>query len=141
MTLPDPFSRRFREGISFPNFVERSILKLPFSKICVPFALQNRALFKGEKAPRQGGQEEKRTRENRSAIGRPTCSDNSWGAQWHGRFATQFALIDSRESFAIDTPVFIARQADSHESLEFPIRANHSIRANCANRFARITPG
>ena len=32
------------------------------------------------------------------------------------------------------------RQADSHESLEFPIRANHSIRANRANRFARITP-
>ena len=25
---------RFREGISFPNFVERSIPKLPLSKIC-----------------------------------------------------------------------------------------------------------
>ena len=48
--------------------------------------------------------------------------------------------IDSRESFAIETPIFIARQADSHESLEFPIRANHPIRANRANRFARITP-
>ena len=36
--------------------------------------------------------------------------------------------------------MFIARQADSHESLEFPIRANHPIRANRANRFARITP-
>ena len=47
---------------------------------------------------------------------------------------------DSRESFAIETPIFIARQADSHESLEFPIRANHPIRANRANRFARITP-
>ena len=35
---------------------------------------------------------------------------------------------------------FIARQADSHESLEFPIRANHPIRANRANRFARIMP-
>ena len=58
----------------------------------------------------------------------------------HGRFATRFARIDSRESFAIDTPIFIARQADSHESLEFPIRANHPIRANRANRFARITP-
>ena len=46
---PDPFSRRFREGISFPNFVERSFLKLPLSKICaVPFALQNRVLFAGE---------------------------------------------------------------------------------------------
>ena len=36
--------------------------------------------------------------------------------------------------------LFIVRQADSHESLEFPIRANHPIRANRANRFARITP-
>ena len=44
------------------------------------------------------------------------------------------------ESFAIETPIFIARQADSHEPLEFPIRANHPIRANRANRFARITP-
>ena len=34
---------------------------------------------------------------------------------------------DSRESFAIDTPIFIARQADSHESLECPIRANLKI--------------
>ena len=47
---------------------------------------------------------------------------------------------DSRESFAIETPIFIARQADSHESLEFPIRANHLILANLANRLARITP-
>ena len=31
---------------------------------------------------------------------------------------------DSRESFAIETPIFIASQADSHESLKFPIRAN-----------------
>ena len=36
--------------------------------------------------------------------------------------------------------IFIAHQADSHESLEFPIRANHPIRTNRANRFARITP-
>ena len=35
---------------------------------------------------------------------------------------------DSRESFAIDTPMFIARRADSPESLEIPIRANHAIR-------------
>ena len=42
----DLFSCRFRKGISFPNFVERSMLKL----LCaVPLALQNRALFKGEK--------------------------------------------------------------------------------------------
>ena len=52
----------------------------------------------------------------------------------------RFARIDSRESFAIETPIFIARQANSHESLEFPIRANHPIHANRANRFARITP-
>ena len=31
---------------------------------------------------------------------------------------------DSRESFAIETPTVIARQADSPGSLEFPIRAN-----------------
>ena len=54
------FSRRFQEGISFPNFVERSILELPLSKLCaVPFALQNRALFKGDKrakcAEKKGG--------------------------------------------------------------------------------------
>ena len=35
---------------------------------------------------------------------------------------------ESRESFAIDTPMFIARQADSHESREFPIRANHATK-------------
>ena len=34
----------------------------------------------------------------------------------------------------------MARQADSPKSFEFPIRANHPIRANRANRFARITP-
>ena len=40
----------------------------------------------------------------------------------------------------METPPFIARQADSQESVEFPIRANHPIRANRVNRFARITP-
>ena len=35
---------------------------------------------------------------------------------------------DSRESFAIETPNFIARQADSPESLEFPIRVNHATK-------------
>ena len=82
----DLFSRRFREGISFPNFLERSILKLPLSKLCaVPFALQNRALFEGEirakrcpeKGRKMGGQQrgkkEKRTRENRSVIGNFSC--------------------------------------------------------------------
>ena len=53
----------------------------------------------------------------------------------------RFARIDSRESFAVETPIFIAHQADSPESLKFPIRANHPIRANRANnRFAQITP-
>ena len=60
--------------------------------------------------------------------------------RWHGRSATLFARIASCESFASETPIFIVRQADSHESLEFPIRANHPIRANRANRFVRITP-
>ena len=44
--------------------------------------------------------------------------------------ANRFAQI----AFAIETPIFIARQADSHEPLEFPIRANHLIRAIRANR-------
>ena len=35
---------------------------------------------------------------------------------------------DSRESFAIETPIFIARQADSLEPLELPIRANHATK-------------
>ena len=61
-----------------------------------------------------------------------------------GRFARITRISDSqRESrefpiranqFALETPIFIAPQADSHESLEFPIRANH------ANQFSRITP-
>ena len=51
---------------------------------------------------------------------------------------------DSRESIRanhsqLKPHIFIARQADSQESLELPIRANHPIRANRANRFARIT--
>ena len=65
--------------IFFPNFVERSILKLPLSKLCaVPFAPRSRALFWGEKRAKsrqekgrkrggqQRGQKEKRTRENNS---------------------------------------------------------------------------
>ena len=48
-TKTDLFSRVFREGICFPNFVERSIPEMPLSKLrSVPFALQNRALFEGE---------------------------------------------------------------------------------------------
>ena len=50
LKISDLFSRRCREGISFPNFVERSIPKLALSKLrAVPCALQNRALFEGEK--------------------------------------------------------------------------------------------
>ena len=44
---------------------------------------------------------------------------------FHRRFATRFARIDSHESFAIETPIFIARRADLPESREYPIRANH----------------
>ena len=39
---------------------------------------------------------------------------------------------DSRESFATETPIFIARQVDSHDSLEFPIRANHATKKGSA---------
>ena len=69
------FSRSFREGISFPNFVERSILKLPLSKLCgVPFSLKNRVLSEGQnrakrcnkKGRKAKGQQEKGIRENRS---------------------------------------------------------------------------
>ena len=42
----------------------------------------------------------------------------------------RFARIDSRESFAIETPIFIARQADLPESLKFPIRANHGTKGH-----------
>ena len=49
--------------------------------------------------------------------------------------ANQFARIIRNSN-----PYFGARQADSPESFAFPIRANHPIRANRANRFARITP-
>ena len=77
----DLFSRRrFPEGISFPNCVERSVLSLPLSKLCaVHFALQRRALFEEEKrvkryqekvrkrgGQKRGAKKEKRMRENRS---------------------------------------------------------------------------
>ena len=41
----------------------------------------------------------------------------------------RFGRIDSRETFAIETPIFIARQADSPESLEFPIRATRATKS------------
>ena len=42
--------------------------------------------------------------------------------------ANRFARIDSHESFAIETPIFVVHQADSPESLEFPIRANRATK-------------
>ena len=60
-TITDLFSRRFREGISFPKFLERSILKLSLSKLCaVSLALQNRAFLREKRAkrvPRKGEEE------------------------------------------------------------------------------------
>ena len=75
MGVADLFWRRFREGISFPNFVERSVLKLPVLKRCaVPFALQNRAFFegkkRGEKVPRQGQEEGRPTKGAKRKKGR-----------------------------------------------------------------------
>ena len=68
----DLFSRRFREGISFPNFVERSILKLPLFELCaVPLPLQNRALFEEEKrAERCREKERKRGRQRKGRKGK-----------------------------------------------------------------------
>ena len=51
---------------------------------------------------------------------------------WFKLSGTGDSQRDLRESFAIAAPIFIARQADSPESFEFPIRASR------ANRFARI---
>ena len=54
---------------------------------------------------------------------------------------TRFARIDSREPFANETPISIARRADSHESLEFPIRANHATkRPNICHSFSKFVP-
>ena len=60
LTIPDLFSRRFREGISFPNFVERSILKVPLSKLCAV------STFRGEEKGEKVQTGHKRTCENRS---------------------------------------------------------------------------
>ena len=54
----DLFSRRFREGISFPNLLERSILKLPLFRLCAaPLVPQNRAQRKGREGARKGEEE------------------------------------------------------------------------------------
>ena len=54
----------------------------------------------------------------------------------HGDFSESIRANHSQ----LKPNFFCASQADSHEPLEFPIRANRLIRANRANRFARITP-
>ena len=65
------FLRRGREGISFPNFVERSILKLPLSGLCaVPLPLQNRALFEEKRAERCREKERKRGRQEKGKKGK-----------------------------------------------------------------------
>ena len=49
---------------------------------------------------------------------------------WVGKFkGTTGDLRESiRANHRIETPIFIARQADSPESLEFPIRTNHATK-------------
>ena len=69
--LADLFSRRFQEGISFPNFVERPILKLALSKLCaVPFSPQNRALFEGEKCKKVSRKREEGVQQAKGEKGR-----------------------------------------------------------------------
>ena len=74
-----PFFTQIREGISFPNFVERSIPELPLSKLCaVPFTLQNRALFEGEqRAKRCREKERKRGGQPRGQTGKRTRKNKS----------------------------------------------------------------
>ena len=81
--MSDLFSYRFREGISFPNFVERFILKLPLSKFCaVPLLYRTEHFSRGrtgrkgaqkrggkEAASRGGGKMEKRTCKKQSVLG------------------------------------------------------------------------
>ena len=75
-------SRRFREGISFPNFVERSILKLPPSPRSVlrPSLHRTEQFSRGREGRKgaekragqgvatKGGKQEERTRENQSVA-------------------------------------------------------------------------
>ena len=42
--------------------------------------------------------------------------------------AIRNAIRANRFARIVETPLFVARQADSHESLEFPIRANHATK-------------
>ena len=57
----------------------------------------------------------------------------NWRCNDYTLSGTGDSRIDSRESFAIETPIVIARQADSHGSLEFPIRANHATKITPIN--------
>ena len=82
----DLFSSRFQEGISFPNFVERSILEPPLSKtlrsvLCSTEQSTFQGGEKGEKVPRKsgekgwpatGGKKEKRTCESGSPKPHPS---------------------------------------------------------------------
>ena len=75
------------------------------------------------------------------------------GARIFLRFATRFARIDPRESLAIETPIFIVRQANSHESLESPnsrespdsrescesIRANHATKSQGVAKCRKVS--
>ena len=51
------FHADFGREFSFLNIVERSILKLPLSELCaITLALQNRALFEGERRAKRCGE-------------------------------------------------------------------------------------
>ena len=76
---PDPFSHRFREGISFPNFVESASSKCPSPRsVLCPLLYRTEHFSRGRigrKGARRrggrgvanrGGKKEKRTHENRS---------------------------------------------------------------------------
>ena len=77
--VTDLFSLRFQEGISFPNFGERSILELPLSSSALcPLLYRTEHFSRGGKGAKRyrekggkgvaskEGKKEKRTRENRS---------------------------------------------------------------------------
>ena len=70
----------------------------------------------------------------------PKAFDMSGGANLVARVIRN-AIRANR--FAIETPIFTARQADSHESLDFPIDSREScesIRANHATKGANLLP-
>ena len=92
--MTDLFSRNF-QGISLPNFVERSILKLPLSKVCdVPLALPNRAFFKRGRRGRKRCQEEGRKRDaNKAGTKEKT---GPYSCCLCGCRATPWRLVDVR---------------------------------------------